>query len=306
MPSKIKQGIVFALLAALISGVSIFYNKLVVVKGIDATIFNILKNGGTALIVSMLLLSSTSRGEVAKLTKSKWMLLLVIAVVGGSIPFVLFFDGLKAVPAINANLIQKTLFVWVAILAVVFLREKLTRVQVLGYGLVLISNLFIGGFTSFALNTAEIMVFVATLFWSVENIIAKIALRDIDPKIVVWGRMFLGVMLLLGYALVTGKIGLFSHISLLQLLPIIGSMLLLTGYVLSWYKALSLAPVSAVTAILVLATPITNVLSAVFITHSLDVIQFLNFTFSLLGISFIVFFTSKAHQYEQPRTGFLQ
>jgi uncharacterized membrane protein len=53
MNPQTKKGILFAVLAACISGVSIFYNKLVLVKGIDPLIFNIIKNGGVALILSL-------------------------------------------------------------------------------------------------------------------------------------------------------------------------------------------------------------------------------------------------------------
>lgn len=301
MSSTLKRGIIFALLAACISGISIFYNKLIVVKGIDATVFNIVKNGGTALIVSAFILSSSSRSAFSSLSKKNWLTLFSIAVIGGSIPFVLFFEGLRIVPAINANLIHKTLFIWVAILAIPLLKEKLSIVQIIGYMLVFATNFFIGGFKGFAANGAELMILAATLFWSVENIIAKIVLRGTDAKIVVWGRMFLGTLLLIGYAAFSQKLGLLTNVTLSQILPILGSIVLLTGYVLSWYKALSLAPVTVVTAILVLATPITNLLSAIFITHAIDPIQVVNLVLSIVGVIFIAFFTAKASQYEHPR-----
>ena len=52
---------------------------------------------------------------------------LAIAVIGGSVPFVLFFEGLARAEATQAAFIQKTLVVWVAILAVPLLRERLGR-----------------------------------------------------------------------------------------------------------------------------------------------------------------------------------
>lgn len=301
MSSTVKQGIIFALLAAGISGVSIFYNKLVVVRGIDPTIFNIIKNGGTALMVSVLIVSTSSRDALAKLSKTKWLKLLSIAIIGGSIPFVLFFDGLKTVPAINASLIHKTLFIWVAILAIPLLKEKLTRVQILGYGFVFLSNFFIGGFRGFSANSAELAILIATLFWSLENIMAKIVLRDTDSKIVVWGRMFLGTVILIGYAAFSHKLGLLAKLTPGQLVPVLGSIVLLSGYVLSWYKALSLAPATVVTAILILATPITNVLSAIFVTHTIDPTQLINLVLTIAGILFIVFFSAKVTRYEHPR-----
>jgi drug/metabolite transporter (DMT)-like permease len=300
-----KKGIFFALCAAVISGLSIFYNKLVVVKGIDSTIFNILKNGGAAIIVTTIILSKSKFKPFTTLSKSHWVKLFLIGAVGGSIPFVLFFEGLKTVPAINASLIQKTLFVWVTFLAVPFLKEKLSPLQIGGFLLVILSNFFIGGFKGFATNTAELMIFIATLFWAVENIIAKKALKTVDTKTVVWGRMFLGTVLLICYALVTNKFGLLNQVSPSHIFPIIGSVILLTGYVLSFYKALSLAPASLVTAILVLATPITNVLSAIFITHTLDALQIFNLFFSLTGIGIMTYVSLKSVHYGHTGTGAL-
>lgn len=301
-----KRGILFALLAALISGVSIFYNKLVVVKGIDSTVFNIIKNGGAALVVSILILSTSSRKSFSSLSKKKWLTLWWIALIGGSIPFVLFFEGLKTIPAINANLIQKSLFVWVALLAIPILKERLSLLQILGFLLVVSSNFFIGGFKGFTFTSAEGMVLIATLLWSIENVIAKVALKNTDTNIVVWGRMFLGTLLLLGYAVISGKIGLLTKVSPESILPILGSIILLSGYVLSWYKALSLAPATVMTAILVLATPITNILSAIFITHAIDMTQLVNLVLSTVGISLISYFAGKALKYGYTRTGAVQ
>ena len=44
--------------------------------------------------------------------------------IGGSVPFVLFFEGLARAEATQAAFIQKTLVVWVALLAVPLLRER--------------------------------------------------------------------------------------------------------------------------------------------------------------------------------------
>ena len=46
---------------------------------------------------------------------------------------------------------------------------------------------------------------------------------------------------------------------------------LLTGYVMTWYQALKAAPVTLVATVLTLATIITNILSGIFITHSLRI-----------------------------------
>lgn len=295
MNKNIKQGIIFSLITAIISGFSIFYNKLVITKGIDPLIFNIIKNGGVALVLSILLLLSKPK-NLLKISFSKLKYLILIGIVGGSIPFYLFFEGLRMADAVNANLIHKTLFIWVAILAIPFLGEKLNLWQTLGYILIFSGNLFIGGFLGFKLNTGEFMILTATLLWSIENIIAKLVLKKTESNLVAWGRMFFGTLILVAFGIYSGKISLLTKVNLKDLIPIFTSILLLTAYVVSWYKALKLAPVTLVTSILVLATPITNILTAVFITHALLPTQVFNGAFSLLGIVFISFFMPKVFE----------
>lgn len=287
MSKQLKKGILFALLTALISGFSIFYNKLVITKGIDPLIFNIIKNGGVALLISTLLITTRQLSQFKKLTAHQWQKLTLIAIVGGSIPFILFFEGLRSVSATNANLIHKTLFIWVAVVAIPILGERLNFWQVAGYVLIAWSNLFIGGFTGFTASTGELMILTATIMWSIENVIAKIALRDIDSNIVAWGRMFLGSLILIMISLIQNKFVLLTRITPGQLIASSGSILLLTGYVLTWYKALKLAPATIVTSVLILATPVTNVFSAVFISHNLPQPHIINLVFTLTGVTLI-------------------
>ena len=293
---QLKTGILFALIAALISGISIFYNKQVVVSGIDPVVFNIIKNGGVALILSLLLLRGRNRFEISRLILDKK--LIFIGVIGGSIPFVLFFQGLAHVPAINANLIQKTLFIWVAIGAIPLLKEKINPLQIIGYLLVIFGNFFIGGLRGFSFSSYEGMILLATLFWSAEIIIAKTVLRNTSSESVAWGRMFFGSLVLILIAVFTGKIQTVTNLSVNQAAPIMGSITLLTLYVLTLYRALKIAPATAVTSILVLATLVTNILSTIFITHKINNLLNFNSAAILSG----VFLISLGYQWRKKLT----
>ncbi len=284
-----KKGIIFALLTAFISGFSIFYNKLIITKGVDPLIFNIIKNGGVAIVLSILLFPISQRKKLLVLSSFQWKKLLLIGFIGGFVPFVLYFEGLRQVSAINANLIHKTLFIWVAIMALPILKEKLNVWQILGFLIVAWSNLFIGGFSGFTASRGEIMIFAATLLWSVENMIVKITLKDTDSQIVAWGRMFIGSIFLIILALVQNKLVLITRLNLSQITPVIGSILFLTGYVLFWFKSLKSAPATIVTSVLILATPITNILTAIFITHNFPQPQVINLVFTLLGVALITY-----------------
>lgn len=292
MSTNFKKGLLFALITSIVSGFSIFYNKLVIVSGLDSSVFNIVKNTGAAVFLTFFLLADKKINKLRLLNGNNWLKLITIAAIGGSIPFLLYFEGLRTVSAVNADLIHKTMFIFVAGMAMPVLGESLNIWQVAGYLLIAWSNLFIGGFTQFTFNSGELLILAATVLWSVESIIAKKTLSEIDSDLVAWGRMFFGSLILFAFALFQGKLILFTKLNISQILPVGGSILLLTFYVMTWFKALRYAPVNIVTSVLILATPVTNILSAIFISRSLPVIQIENLFFTLIGLLIITRFTS--------------
>lgn len=297
-----KTGISLAVFTALISGCSIFYNKIFVVKGIDSLVFNIIKNGGVAFILTALLLLRGKINTIKTLALNDWKKLFTIGLVGGGIPFWLFFEGLKTVPALNANVIQKTLFIWVALLAIPYLKEKLNRWQILGYIAILWSNVLFG-FNGFTATRGEWMILSATLLWSVENVISAYTLRKLDPGIVSWARMFFGAIFLFCVAVTTNKASLIFAVTPTQLPAIAGSIMFLSVYVLSWYAALKYAPATVATAVLVLATPITGILSVLFLSQPIASILTVPFAATILGTVLIAVF---AHEKtEQSKTASL-
>lgn len=288
-----RKGIILALLTALISGFSIYYNKLIILNGIEPSVFNILKNSGAAVILSFFILTTSKRTDLLHLSKANWIKLVILGIIGGGIPFILYFEGLKLVPAANATLIHKSMFVWVALMAIPLLGERINIWQLTGYTFIAWSNLFIGGFKGFTLNSGELMIFTATLFWSVENILVKLFLKEVDAIIAAWGRMFLGVIFIVLFAFYQNKLIQLANLNFSQILPVFTSIILLSGYVVTWYKSLKTVPATLVTSILVLSTPITNILSSAFITRSLPNSQLTSFLISIAGIALIIFFTRK-------------
>lgn len=295
MSQTLKKGIQFALLAATISGFSIFYNKIVLVKGVDPLILNIVKNGGVAFILSLFLLNSkTNRMLLQKSVRKNFPKLLLIGVLGGSIPFLFFFEGLKLTTAINAAIIQKSLFIWVALLAIPLLKERLSKWHVIGYILILYSNLFIGGFSGLNFKTGEILILFATFFWTAEALLAKKYLKEIDALVLTWGRMFFGSLMLIVFALVQNKILLLTQLKAEYMLPLLGSIGFLTFYSVFYFKALSKAPATLVTATLILSTPITNILTAGILTHKILTQQLASTVITVLGIMILLLFLPKS------------
>jgi len=132
------------------------------------------------------------------------------------------------------------------------------------------------------------MILGATLLWSVENIIAKNILKRVPADVVVGSRMILGSLILLLAVSFSGKINLIFKLNALQWLMTVVSIGLLTGYVMTWYRALKTAPVTLVATVLTLATIATNVLSSIFITHKLSLELLYQVIILVVGIWFFV------------------
>ena len=187
-------------------------------------------------------------------------------------------------------MLHKTLFVWVALLGTFFLREQLSPLQWLGVSFLFASNLIIGGFEGFMGSTGELLVLGATLLWAGEHLLAKKAMAGLSTLIVVSGRMVFGSMFLWMFLGITGRVSGLGDITLPSILWIGLTVLFLFGYVLTWYSALRYAPVSYVAALLVPATLITNILTAIFITGTLTETQVLSGFLAILGTTCVIFF----------------
>lgn len=285
-----SKGFQFALITALISGVSIFVNKFAVSAVGQPLAFTAFKNVLVGVLLIGILLATSKRHKLKFLTKKEKIYLVLIGVIGGSIPFYLFFTGISQIPAINAAMVHKTLVLWVIILAVPILKEKVSKMQVLAIALLFSSNLVIGGFKGFLFSTGELLILAATILWAVETIIAKKVLPNVDPDIVAAARMCIGTIVLLGAMLLTNPsaFGSVSALSLAQWGIVLVTVLFLLGYVTSWYRALKFAPAIVVTAVLVSSTLVTNILTAIFITHSWNIMLTLQTALILAGIGLLL------------------
>jgi drug/metabolite transporter (DMT)-like permease len=290
----IRQATFLALTTAIISGVSNFLNKSAVSALQDPLIFTTLKNALVAMFLIGVILTFKKWHEIKSLSKKQALQLIAIGIIGGSIPFILFFTGLTKTTALNAGLIHKTLFLWVALLGLPILKERLTFLQWLGIGILFAANLFVGGFTGFKYNLGELMILSATILWAVENIIAKIALKNISSITVAGARMMIGSLILFLLIFWRGYPSVIVNLTLTQWAWVGLTGLLLFGYVLTWYSALQKAPATYVTTLLVPATLVTNLLSAIFVTHTLTVLQVISGLLFIAGTVLVILFMSKA------------
>ncbi len=263
--NKETLGTMLALLAAVISGISIPANKIFVVSA-DPLVFTAVR----AVIIGMIFLAVSM--YVTKRNKTKFFTapkkyLAAIAVIGGAIAFYLYFYGLKLTTAGHAAFLHKTLPLYTAVLAFVFLREKITGKYAAAIVLMFLGTIGIY-FSSIAPaelwtnpQLGDLLVITAAFLWAVENIIAKKAMSKTDNFLVSFSRMFFGGLILFGAIIILGRTDALLALNSAQLVNICISTALLFCYVLVYYWALKLINVSKAAVFLLIAPVISLAIS---------------------------------------------
>jgi len=258
-----KKGCLFVLLAAVVSGFSVFMNKFGV-DGIDPYVFTFSKNVLVVLFLFSAILFFREFKVIRQLSLVQWLRLVAIGFFGGSIPFLLFFKGLSLSSGAVSALIHKSMFVFVAVFAVLFLRERLSKGFVLAAALLFAGNLLLLKQVNLGFGLPELLILGAVLFWSVETVISKHALRELPSRVVAFGRMFFGALFILVFLFISGSAVHLASLSVSQFGWIFFTSALLLVYVLSWYSGLKRIPASSAASILVLGSAITSSLSIVY------------------------------------------
>ncbi|HYL70583.1 MAG TPA: DMT family transporter, partial [Candidatus Dormibacteraeota bacterium] len=183
-------------------------------------------------------------------------------IVGGGLAFALFFEGLARSDAAQAAFVQKSLVLWVALLAVPLLHERLGWQQGLALGALLVGQLMLSGDVASHHPAAGLLfVFAAMLLWSIEVVIARALLPLVSPALLGCVRLGVGCAALIAWLALTHSLGQLELVARTQWPLVVVTGVLLAGYVSTWLSALRRAPAVDVTAVLVLGAFITALLS---------------------------------------------
>jgi drug/metabolite transporter (DMT)-like permease len=258
-----------ALATAGISGVAVFVNGYGVQAFDGSGPYTTAKNTVAALVllgVVGALSARSGRVLTRPATTRQWWLLGLVGVIGGSVPFLLFFEGLSRASSTDAAFVQKTLVVWVAVLAVPLLGERVGPLQWAAIALLVVGQASLSGVWDAPLHlswgSAELLVLAATWCWAVETVLVKHLLGDLSSWTVALARMVLGSVVLLGWTLVRGQADQVFGLSAEQLGWVLLTGVILAAYVGTWFAALARAQAVDVTAVLVLGAVVTALLAA--------------------------------------------
>lgn len=261
-----KKGIALALAAAFISGLSVFVNS-VGVSGQDPFAYTILKNAFAGILFAAVLMVFGNYKDVLSLSRRQLSKLSLITILGGSVPFLLFFYGLSILGGPAGSFLYRFLFVFAAIFAAVVLKEGLEAKFAIGAGLAILGNFILLGSGKLSLGLGEALVLVATALWAIEWTLTKKFLAETPGRVIATSRMLAGAVAMVAMLFAIGKTE--SVLAVLSFSPsallwgaAVGTLLFL--YLTAWYSALSRISVSKATAILALAGPITTLLGVAF------------------------------------------
>jgi drug/metabolite transporter (DMT)-like permease len=281
-----NKGLILVFLTAIVSGFSIFINKFAIAS-LNPFIFTTLKNLLVAVFLISLIFVLFEFKNLKKLALKQWLQLAFIGLIGGSIPFLLYFYALKMTSAINAGFIHKTLFIWASIIGFFYLKEKISKKFVVGALMLFAGNFFVFSKIS-GFGFPDLLILIATIFWATENVFAKKVLKELYGRIVAFGRMFFGSMFMLLFLFFTGQVQGILELSLPQIEWVLLTSFFLFLYVLTYYTGLKYVKVSIATSILLLGQPITALLSLVFLGKTISFNQAIGFFLIVSGIITIV------------------
>lgn len=265
-----RTGILIAGATALISGVAVFVNGYGVrawTPVTDTATYTTAKNLVAAGVLVGVALLVTGRGGRDGLVRPRGSRqiggLALVAVIGGSVPFLLFFEGLARASSVEAAFIHKTLVIWVGVLAVVLLKERIGAWHLVAAAMLVSGQALVaGGLGGFQFGLGEVLITIATLLWAVEVVVAKWLLGGLSSSTVAVARMGGGAVLLVAYGLLRGAFSGLGGLGPAEWTWVLFTGLVLAGYVGTWFAALARAQAVDVTAVLVGGAVITALLRA--------------------------------------------
>jgi drug/metabolite transporter (DMT)-like permease len=276
-----EKGIAFAIMAAIVSGISVFFNGVAVGLS-DPIAYTLLKNAGAFALIGALVLALGETRHFRNLSRKQWGMLALIGVIGGSVPFMMFFWGLKLGGAAASSFIFRSLFVFAGVFGYFLLRERPEPRDVAAGFLILVGNaLLISG--DMAFGTGQLLVLGATVLWALEYTVSRKALSGIHPRALMASRMFFGSLLLLSFMGATGSLGALGAISIEVLSWLAVTSLMLGLFLMAWYNALRHLPVMKASCILALGGIVTACLNAAFMGKAVAPAEGLGFLMILVG-----------------------
>lgn len=284
-------GYIYAGLNAVISGFAIFINTYGVKIFSDSTLYTTLKNGVTGVLLAIpFLLIASQRAELKQLSKRQWGLLLLLAVIGGSVPYALTFRGFQLIGSpVTNTILSRTQFLFVALFAVFAIKERISAMTGVAVLTLLVGVLWGLNLHQFVMNQGAILIVLATVLYAITTVLMKYLLRELSPMMVMVAKMSIGSLMLVAYVATTGHISAIASLSAAQWSYTIGTGVILLLFTVT--SVLSLRHISAVASTAIpSASPLVTASLVMISSGSLALPKTLNGTGSIIILAAIGMF----------------
>jgi drug/metabolite transporter (DMT)-like permease len=285
-------GLVLVLATAVVSGISTFVN-IYAVAGTNSDAFVTVRNlAVAAMLVPLVVVAGTVRKNRVPLAGGDWGRLAAIGLIGGAVPFLLFFRGLELAAAAGggttASFLYRTLFLFATVFSWFLLKERFRWGVAAGAALLLGGCYLLLSLTSVVWTDGSLYVLAATVLWAGEYTLSKRTLARLPSTTVALGRMGFGALFLSAYLGLTAQWGSVAALSGAQWAWVGVSAALLTAFVATWYSGLARVDLSVATAALVLGYPVTWLLSVLVRGAAVDLGPAVGVLAIVLGVAAVV------------------
>ncbi len=194
-----KDRSLLKLLLALLTWSSSYAITRTVVTTVPPILFAFLRF--VVAILALLLISYTRKTPVQETMKERWVSILTLSLTGVTLYYVFFNFSLQQTSAAAGALIQGFIPISTAILAAVFLKEKLKPLQIAGI-FISVAGVVLIGFTNQpggpGSNTifGNVLMIAAVLCWAIYTVVSK-KLASIDPIWLITRLSIIGTILLI-------------------------------------------------------------------------------------------------------------
>lgn len=164
--------------------------------------------------VVLLILCATSGVKLLPISKKLFIMQIFLGLTGVFMYTVFFHKGIQTVEGGRASVIINTNPLMIAIVAALFMDEKLTPLKAVGVVLAAFGAIFVvshghlSEFLSGKITRGDIYMFIAAVSWASFSLLGKIAMRyGMRPLASITWSVFFGMLMMFGVALSTGHIG---------------------------------------------------------------------------------------------------
>jgi len=192
------NGIAIALLSCAFLALEFVFSK-VLLRSMDPIVLTAITSFAAAFILLFILEARHKVWEMGKLKRKEFLVLLAVGLISGVLAQLLYNTGLKESTATNAVLLTRLNSLLIAIMGVVFIKEKLRSYHITG-ALLMVSGIVIIATKNFTVEVkpthGDGLLLLAAFCWAAANILMKKYLSTVPPEVIVIGYYgFSGIFL---------------------------------------------------------------------------------------------------------------